>query len=88
MTTPEQLAKWREEFEATYGVNKVAIKQISGIYADWNVECEWQGYLLAKQETEQAVKDARRQTLEDAASILTMWTNSHSKNEIIEELLK
>lgn len=66
-TTPEQIAKWREEFEATYLPEHLL--QRHGVYIDRDIQHSWQGYLRAKQETEQAVKDARRQALEEAIAI-------------------
>lgn len=57
-STPEQLAKWREEFEKTE-TNPYLEKTVLGMYAVTSIENRWQGYLRAKQETEQAMKLAR-----------------------------
>jgi hypothetical protein len=58
MTTPEQLAKYRKEFEKTE-TNPYLEKTVLGVYAVTSIENRWQGYLRAKQETEQAMKLAK-----------------------------
>lgn len=71
--TPEQLAKWREEFIST------------------TIESMWQGYIHAKQENEQALKDARKQALEDTLDLFPQGFAMLSTNqvrEIIRGLLK
>lgn len=57
MTTPEQLAKWREEFESGY---RMCSRYVNGMYNDAAIHCNWVGYLRAKQETEQAIKNAEK----------------------------
>ena len=59
MTTPEQLAKYRKEFEKTE-TNPYLEKTVLGMYAVTSIENRWQGYLRAKQETEQAIKDVEK----------------------------
>ena len=58
MTTPEQLAKWREEFESIYHPSDCTIR-FNNRYANLNLEGFWQGYLRRCQETEQAMKLAK-----------------------------
>ena len=65
-TTPEQLQAWREEFEKTE-TNPYLEKTALGMYAVTSIENRWQGYLRRCQETEQAIKDARKQALADVA---------------------
>ena len=59
MTTPTQLAKYREDFEKTE-TNPYLEKTVLGMYAVTSIENRWQGYLRAKQETEQAIKDVEK----------------------------
>ena len=56
MTTPEQLAKWREAFLKAYNLPKDSGE--AG-YVHYGMQSEWQGYLRAKQENEQAMRLAR-----------------------------
>lgn len=57
MTTPEQLAKYKEEFGKTYAIPSEFID--SAITDSRGIGQHWQGYLRAKQETEQAMKLAK-----------------------------
>ena len=56
--TPDKLAKYREEFEKTE-TNPYLEKTALGMYAVTSIENRWQGYLRAKQETEQVMKLAK-----------------------------
>ena len=62
MTTPEQLAKWR-------GEAKSAFRSDYGSFLPENKAPYIEGYLRRCQETEQAIKDARKQALEEAIAI-------------------
>lgn len=57
--TPEQLAKWREEFEAQLLPATEMTRDVFGTYCLNGLERQWQGYLRAKQESEQAMKLAK-----------------------------
>lgn len=57
-TTPKQLQAWREEFEKTEWSTELK-RNPSGYYANNYIEGVWQGYLRAKQETEQIMKLAK-----------------------------
>ena len=60
MTTPEQLAKWREEFESKLkGDDRMSYCSTSRPFVNKSIQSEWQGHLRAKQETEQAMKLAK-----------------------------
>lgn len=64
-TTPEQLQAFRDIASAEYlNDDNIRVKDIAE-------EHYIAGYLRAKQETEQAIKDARKQALEEAANILS-----------------
>lgn len=69
MTTPEQLQAWRKEFEAQLLPATEMTLDVMGKYWLNGLETQWQGYLRAKQETEQAIKNARKQALEEAIAI-------------------
>ena len=74
MTTPEQLAKWREEFESKLkGDDRMSYCSTSRPFVNKSIQSEWQGYLRAKQETEKAIKDARKQALEESIEIADAW---------------
>lgn len=71
-TTPEQLQAWREEFEKPLKLLPNYLKRLPqrrDEYANDEAECEWQGYLRRCQETEQAIKDAHKQALEEALKL-------------------
>ena len=62
MTTPEQLTKWREEFESFYSDDRECLltrDANSGDYVNETVDSGWWGYLRAKKENEQAMKLAK-----------------------------
>ena len=81
MTTPEQLAKWREDWELQFPQWADGVGILSA--------ASWQGYLRAKQETEQAIKDARKHALEDVIQCINSERGGSSDNLIlaIERLL-
>lgn len=58
-TTPEQLQAWREDFEAIYDKPALAERR-EGVYLLGVTQLTWEGYRRAKQETEQAIKDAEK----------------------------
>lgn len=71
MTTPEKIAEWSKEAKFAYGCdNKVTTS--SGPYSAYIA-----GYLRVKQETEQAIKDARKQAIEDCANFAKDWAMEH-----------
>ena len=55
MIKPEQLAKWREEFEESLPIGERHRLPSQG-YASFRIEFEWRGYLRRCQETKQALK--------------------------------
>lgn len=63
VTKPEQLAKWREDAEYIW------VREPSFEGDGWPTDCFVAGYVRAMQKNEQAVKDARKQALEDAYAI-------------------
>lgn len=88
MTTPTQLAKSQQEAEdylrEKYGAYR-------GHFAWRELEVAYTtAYLRAKQETEQAIKDARKQALEDVIQCINSERGGSSDNLIlaIERLLK
>lgn len=85
--TPEQLAKWREEFAKAFPARLLSASH--GVVN--NNDYVLVGYIRAKQETEQALKDARNQALEDALDLFPQGFAMLSTNqvrEIIRGLLK
>jgi hypothetical protein len=58
-TTPEQLQAWRDRWCTLFPQWADGIGILSA--------ASWQGYMRRCQETEQAIKDARKQALEDVA---------------------
>lgn len=83
MTTPEQLAKWREEFEKTE-TNPYLEKTVLGMYAVTSIENRWQGYLRRCQETEQALKDARKQALEEVLALANDESTNYCNSDFFE----
>ena len=77
MTTPYQLAKWREEFETNTKPHKL-VRYSGGAYQLDYMEDTWTGYLRAKQENEQAIKDARKLALEEAIAICKAFLSGGS----------
>lgn len=59
MTTPEQLAKWREEFEMQLLPATEMTRDAFGNYCLNGLEKQWQGYLRRCQKTEQIMKLAK-----------------------------
>lgn len=65
MTTPEQLAKWRGEFESAYSTAELKRTErndngtIFLEYENVYLSKEWQGYLRRAQENEQIMKLAK-----------------------------
>lgn len=55
--TPEQINKWREEFFKSKKLDVTASDRNLRIFC---MTQEFDGYCLAKQETEQAIKDAEK----------------------------
>lgn len=56
MTTPEQLAKYRQEFEMQLLPATEMTLDVMGKYHLNGLENQWQGYLRAKQESEKSIK--------------------------------
>lgn len=70
----EQLAKWRVDFESRYNPDQLNRWMTdSQNYKHIDVDASWGTYVEAredaKQETEQAVKDARKQALEEVIAL-------------------
>lgn len=63
--TNEQLAKWVAEFDAWF----IHQHTSAGIDRSLQQAHSWNGYLRRCQETEQAIKDARKQALKEAIAI-------------------
>ena len=61
--TPEQLARWHEDADTAYA------RDLDVHISSPSREAYTAGYILAKQESEQAIKDARKLALEDAMNI-------------------
>ena len=93
MTTPEQLQVWLEEFESAYSTvelkrierndNGTIFLEYENVYRSKELQC----YLRAKQETAQAIKDARKQALEDALAIVKNENKTGDMEFEIKELL-
>ena len=85
MTTPEQLTKWREAGNAAWRTHN------NPIFSHTPQTTYVCGYLRRCQETEQAIKDARKQTLEEAIALFNQPHVEHFGSnivEMLEELLK
>ena len=67
MTTPEQLTKWREAGNAAWRTHN------NPIFSHTPQTTYVCGYLRRCQETEQAIKDARKQALEESIEIADAW---------------
>lgn len=72
MSNETQLAKWREAGE------KAWMEDLSVDMRAHPKKMYAAGYLRAKQETEQAIKDARKQALEDAIAICEARINQYN----------
>lgn len=103
-TTSEQLAKWREDAELAfpeilkknypYLDTALRTKGAPFKYIQFATESVWlafeAGYLRRCQETEQAIKDARKQALEEARDLFSesfAMLSSNVVREIIGGLL-
>lgn len=73
MTTPEQLAKWTATFEEWFATQLT----VAGIPRHIQQGYALHGYLRRCQETEQAIKDARKQVIEDCANFAKDWAMEH-----------
>ena len=99
MTTPEQLAKWRKDFFKALGMTVIPNQRSLEVFCKVQ---EFEGYILAKQENEQSIKDARKLALEeamklaedhrldlDASEYHRGWRNASVRmSNLIQELLK
>lgn len=70
MTTPEQLQAWQDEAEAIWTKDHT----LNSPYPKQHFIA---GYLRRCQETEQAIKDARKQAIEDCANFAKDWAMEH-----------
>lgn len=80
-TTPEQMQEWRVKFESFYSDDRECMltrDANSGDYVNETIDSGWWGYLRRCKETEQAIKDARKQALEDAIAICDARINQYN----------
>ena len=94
--TPEQLARWHEDADTAYA------RDLDVHISSPSREAYTAGYIFAKQENEQAIKDARKLALEeamklaedhrldlDASEYHRGWRNASVRmSNLIQELLK
>ena len=85
-STPEQLQVWRDIGHQKW------MDDDSVVHDSKQKDCYIAGYLRAKQETKQAIKDARKQTLEEVLAIcngaLSFPDSKYYISDKVKEILK